>query len=100
MSDCTVERTPGKKTSKVLKEDKYKSLITNPTAPSARVNISLSQSAEFGAMKVSASVTLSCDQNESTINRAGGLAYEKAYELLVDGWNELNADMQEAAKQG
>lgn len=54
----------------------------------ARVNMGVSESLEFGAVKVSASVTLTCDQNEKKINKAGELAFKKSLELVMDGFRE------------
>lgn len=54
----------------------------------AKVTISLGRSLPYGEVKVSASVTLVCDQNEVTINRAGEIAFLKAQELVEDCWRE------------
>jgi len=70
-----------------LVEDKFTKLITAPTGIHARVNVGLSEAMEYGSLKVSASVTLECDQNEPTINKAGELAFYKALELMKDGFS-------------
>jgi hypothetical protein len=70
--------------------DNYSKLLSKTTKDPAKVAISLSESLDFGAMKVSATVSLACDQNEPTINKAGELAFSKALELLRDSWAEFN----------
>jgi len=82
----------GKKTTTAgeLTGDKFANLLTkHDGAPRARVNVGYSESTEFGANKVSASVTLECDQDEKTINKAAELAYYKAREIVDDGWSLL-----------
>jgi hypothetical protein len=103
MNDFRVDRVPqvkGKKgTRGQLVEEKYDALWSKKDQQPARVSMGVSQSAEFGSIKVSANVSLACDQTETAINKAGELAYTKAYELMTDGWNELCADLQAAADQ-
>jgi hypothetical protein len=70
--------------------DAYSKLLSKTAKDPARVAISLSESLDYGSMKVSATVSLACDQNEPTINRAGELAFGKALELLRDSWAEFN----------
>lgn len=104
MNECSVNRIPAKVknkpgTSSQLVEEKYSALWSKKDQQPARVSMTVSQSAEFGCIKVSANVSLACDQNEKAINKAGELAYTKAYELMTDGWRELCADLQEEAAQ-
>ena len=76
-----------------LSEDKYRKLLTKGhSGPIARVNVGYSEATEFGANKVSASVTLECDQTEASINRAAELAYYKAREIVDDGWSLLQME--------
>ena len=93
MTGFVVERQPkGKKKSTKtgqLTGDVYAGLRKNKAEDPARVDITVAHSADFGAVKVSASVTLYCDQNEATINKAGELAFTKARELMEDSWREL-----------
>lgn len=70
--------------------DPYKKLLSKTTTDPAKVAIGLSEGLDFGAMKVSVTVSLACDQNEPTINKAGELAFNKALELLRDSWGEFN----------
>lgn len=82
----------GKKTTDAgdITGDKFANLLTRyDGAPRARVNMGYSESTEFGANKVSASVTLECDQTEAAINKAAELAYLKAREVVDDGWSLL-----------
>jgi len=90
----TVTRTPKapKKASTeegVLSEDKYTRLWKDLEKQPAGVTMSVGRSMDFGSVRVQASVTLHCDQNKSAINKAGGLAFNKACELLNDGWELL-----------
>jgi hypothetical protein len=70
--------------------DPYSKLVSKSTTEPAKVAIGLSESLDFGSMKVSVTVSLACDQNELTINKAGELAFNKALELLRDSWGEFN----------
>jgi hypothetical protein len=72
-----------------LMEDKFAALWKKRTIEPAKVAMSVSESMEYGAFKVSATVSVACDQNEPTIDAAGGLAFFKALELVRDGWSEL-----------
>jgi hypothetical protein len=75
-----------------LHSDKFTKLLTkHDGSPRARVNVGYSEATEFGAQKVSASVTLECDQTEKNINQAAELAYLKAREIVDDGWSLLHA---------
>ena len=90
----TVKRTPKppaqpSTTEGVLKEGKYQRLWRDRVVPPANVTMSVGRSTEFGAVRVQASVTLHCDQCEKSVNKAGELAFNKACELLNDGWSLL-----------
>lgn len=87
-------------TSGVLTTDEYSKLATRmisrgqpgglqEPAQHARVSFSYTLGVEFGTEKVAATVTLNCNQDEPTINRAGELAFTKAVELVNDAWGEL-----------
>ena len=76
-----------------LTEDKFTKLVTDPEKPLARISISVGEGLEYGSLKVSANVTLSCDQNEETIDKALELAFYKALEAERDGFGELGVDM-------
>ncbi len=77
-------------------DDKFDALWKNRNVEPARVSISVSEGMDYGALKVSATVSVSCDQNEQTINKAGELAFYKAVELMRDGWGELNGAAKES----
>lgn len=87
MKSSTVEKSDA---GQIRSEDKFDALWSNRKVEPARVSITVSEGMDYGALKVSATVSLSCDQNERTINEAGGLAFYKAVELVRDGWAELN----------
>jgi len=70
--------------------DAYTKLLSKGAKDPARVAIGLSESLDFGSMKVSVTVSLACDQREAVINKAGELAFAKALELLRDSWAEFN----------
>ena len=69
--------------------DKFEALWKNRNVEPARVALTVSEGMDYGALKVSATVSVSCDQNEATINKAGEVAFYKALELVRDGWAEL-----------
>ncbi len=52
--------------------------------PVSRVSITVGASEEYGALKVSATVSLECPQHEACINLAGETAFQKARELVND----------------
>lgn len=70
-------------------DDKFEALWKKRDVEPARVAISVSEGMDYGALKVSATVSVSCDQDEKTIDKAGELAFYKALELVRDGWSEL-----------
>lgn len=76
-------------TSGQIKEDKFDALWSDKTKTPATVAMGVQESMEYGALKVSATVSLHCDQNEATIDKAGELAFFKALELMRDGWREM-----------
>jgi hypothetical protein len=73
---------------RVLKEapmtDEF-ALLASPGEIHARVGFSLGTQHDFGRIKVTATVSLECDQHELVINKAGEKAFRKAQELLDDG---------------
>lgn len=70
--------------------DKFKQVRKKPKEPAARVSMTVGQATDYGALKVSATVSLECDQNEETINEAAGLCWFKAVELMADGWKDID----------
>ncbi len=73
-------------------DDKFEALWKQRDVEPARVAITVAEGMDYGALKVSATVSVSCDQNEKTIDKAGELAFYKALELVRDGWSILNKD--------
>lgn len=69
-----------------ISNDEVENLVTGNDGRIARVNMAVSESREYGSLKVSASVTLDCDQKTSTIERAGSIAMNLAIELMVEGF--------------
>lgn len=55
----------------------------------ARVSMTYTRAVEFSVEKISTMVSLTCDQNETTINKAGELAFLKVMELTDDGFGML-----------
>lgn len=73
--------------------------VDDPTQPasmrngrSAKVTYTVSRSLGYGELKCSATVTIECPQTEGYINMAGELAFEKAKELVNDGFGSLVPD--------
>ena len=81
-------RSPITKTGQ-LTEDKFRTLVSDLTGVLSRVAVNVGESMDYGALKVGATVTLTCDQNEPMINKAGELAFYKALEIMKDGYKEL-----------
>lgn len=71
-------------------EDKFEALWKKRDVEPARVAVGTSEGMDFGQLKVSVTVSVACDQDEASINKAGELAFYKAIELMRDGWSELN----------
>ena len=90
--DLVMEKSGRKPVNKHGATDKFRSLRVRANDPPARVAITVGQAQDYGAMKVSATVSLECDQDEGMINKAGEIAFFKAVELLGDGWKLLVED--------
>jgi hypothetical protein len=65
--------------------DPFALLAQQAQAPAANVHVSVGSNLEYGAVKCTVSVTLSCPQNEKCIEMAGELAFRKAVELHNSG---------------
>jgi hypothetical protein len=92
MSEYTMEMKKAGKTkvkSGTLAEDQFAALYDAAAPEHARVSMGVSQSTDYGQLKVTATVSLLCNQNAVCIDKAGELAFYKARELMVDGWNVL-----------
>jgi len=90
------------KSGQLTTTDKFRALVdpnTPETEPLTRVNIGVSESMEYGSLKVSASITLTCNQNEKKINEAGGLAFFKAVELVTDGFKQYGVELGQRPKE-
>jgi hypothetical protein len=80
-----------------VQDDKFKQLVRLDPAgvPTARVSVGVSESLEYGSLKVSATVTLECTQDEATINQAGEFAFHKAVEFVKDGFSNYGVFLEE-----
>jgi hypothetical protein len=81
--------------SRTLKEqtlDPVTALWTPGNHPHAQVGLSVGTQHDFGRIKVTAHVTLECDQKEKTLDEAGMHSFRKAVEYLNDGLSILKAD--------
>ena len=77
----------GKLTTENGNIDPFPELVKKDGA--ASVSFTLGRSREYGELKVSATVRVTCDQNEATIDKAAKFAFMKALELVDDGWTLL-----------
>lgn len=80
-----VAETPGESARTLLEYTPSELLVRKPEGPHASVTMTVGRSFGYGDLKVSASVTLQCDQNEETVEEAGKRAFLKAVELMNDG---------------
>lgn len=71
-----------------MADDKFQALIAGDGL--AKVSTSYAQGLPYGEEKVSVMISVSCDQNEAAINKAGEFTFMKALELVNDGWGVLN----------
>jgi hypothetical protein len=62
--------------------------------PHAFVAMDVSKGFDFGNVRVTSRVSLVCNQNSATLDRAGVLAFEKAYAFAMDGFEILMAETQ------
>lgn len=78
----------------VLKEDKYAALISTKGESQgvAHVSVTWGRTGPYGDPKVSAMVSLACDQNTGAIDTAGFLAYEKALEIVTEITKDFEAE--------
>lgn len=70
-----------------MADDKFQELMVGDGL--ARVSTTYGRGLSYGEEKVSVTVTIACDQNEATINKAGEVTFMKALELTGDGWSVL-----------
>jgi hypothetical protein len=72
----------------VLKEDQFARLAT-PGAVHSSVGFHIGTQHDFGRFKILAIVSLTCDQNEATLDRAAELALLKGMEYANEGFKIL-----------
>jgi len=68
--------------------------LATPGAVHSTVGFTVGMGENYGALKISAHVTLTCDQNEPTLNKAGEMSFRKTLELMKDGWENLTQEVQ------
>lgn len=70
--------------------DPFHGLLTpGGNAPRASVSMTVGRSFNYGEIKVTAHVTLQCDQTQGTIDKAAEMAFQKAVEYVNDGLSLL-----------
>ncbi len=72
----------------VLSGDAFERLCT-PGGIHASVGLNIGTQANFGELKISATVRLQCDQNEGAMDEAAKMAFSKAFEYMRDGFTIL-----------
>jgi hypothetical protein len=72
----------------VLDSDQFKALAT-PGAIHSTIGFNVGTSQNFGNVKITAIVNLTCDQNEPLLDRAAELALLKAIEYMNVGFQLL-----------
>lgn len=70
-----------------MADDKFQALMVGDGL--ARVTTTYGRGLPYGEEKVNVTVTVACDQNEATINKAGEVTFMKALELAGDNWSIL-----------
>jgi hypothetical protein len=70
-----------------VEDDKFQALAAGDAL--AHVSTTYTRGLPYGEEKVSVMVSVACDQNEATINKAGEHTFMKALELVGDGFSVL-----------
>lgn len=86
-----IERLQTAQTVEGLSQDPFHYLGAVP-GPKARITYGVSRSIEYGAIKCSVTVAIDCPQNEEHMNIAAEIAYDKAVELVNDGFGSIVPD--------
>lgn len=81
-----------------MADDKFQELVQGDGL--ARVETLYSRAVNFHEEKVTVTISLACDQNESTINKAAELGFYKALELVDDNFSILMDRANNAVPQG
>jgi hypothetical protein len=92
MNQAKVDLEYGDGTTHELKSetlDPLQGLWTPGEHAHARVSLSVGQALGYGELKVNASVSYECDQNEQTVDKAALLAFTKAITLATDAMRTL-----------
>ncbi len=80
----------------ILPDDKFQELVHGDGL--ARVETLYQRAINFHEEKVVVTISLACDQNEATINRAAELGFYKALELVDDNYSILMDRAENASK--
>jgi hypothetical protein len=72
-----------------LAGDPFDKLCT-PGGVHASVGFNVGTQANFGELKISATVRLQCDQNEKVMDKAAEMAFKKTLEYMKDGFAILS----------
>ena len=76
-------------------DDKFQALVQGDGL--ARISTTYQRQMKFAEEKVMVTITCACDQNESTLDRAGELTFRKALELVDSNYGLL---MEMAQQEG
>ena len=78
--------------------DPYTELYTaDEKTPHSYVEMNISKGFDYGNVRVVSRVSLVCDQKGAVLDRAGVLAFEKAYAFACDGFEILMNEPKEPA---
>jgi hypothetical protein len=77
--------------SEPLVSDPFTALAT-PGHIHASVGFSLGTQQDFGRLKITSHVNVTCDQSTQVMNEAGRMSFEKGLEFLNDGLSILAAE--------
>jgi len=59
--------------------------VTQKGEPPAHISLTATNGGDFGQLKVTAMVSITCSQDERSINLAAEIAFRKVIELVNDG---------------
>lgn len=82
----------------LLADDRFQQLVQGDGL--ARVETLYQRAVNFHEEKVVVTISLACDQNEQSINKAAELGFYKALELVDDNYSILMDRANQIAQQG
>ena len=80
-----------------IMSDKFQGLVQADGL--AKISTTYQRALKYGEEKVVVTVTVSCDQNEPQINKAGELTFLKALELTDDNFSLLEKAAEDEANK-